>query len=82
MGNLQHTTSAGRLWREVGRQPYTNRKGEHIELIRWRAQCVACGAPIECLTPTEFSSSKAFGLKHCDAHKAPPLRARGPGSSR
>jgi hypothetical protein len=81
MGNLEHTFG-GRLWREIGRQPYTNRKGEHVELIRWRSQCAACSAPIECVTPSAFTTSKAFGLKHCDAHKAPARGAREPSERR
>lgn len=61
----------GRLWQEVGREPYTRADGTKTELIRWRSPCAKCGEGFDVTTPSEgaFWKSDAFGAIHCQAHK-------------
>lgn len=61
----------GRLWQEVGREPYTRVDGTETELIRWQSQCAKCEAPFVVTTPSEgaFWKSKSFEMVHCKAHR-------------
>lgn len=62
----------GRLWVEIGREPYTRKDGKTIELVCWATPCCApgCGESVEVKTPPAgYEASKAFGSKHCPAHK-------------
>jgi len=61
----------GRLWQEVGREPYTRVDGTETELIRWRLACAKCGEGFEIKTTawSNYRDSKAFGAVHCPMHK-------------
>lgn len=50
--------------------PYTRTDGTKTQIKLWQSQCVKCSAPIFCKTPMDESTSRAFGLKHCNEHKA------------
>lgn len=57
-------------WHMVSEEAYTRKDGTQTALYKWQSKCVECGAPIFCKTPKDWFSSKAFGLKRCDKHKA------------
>jgi hypothetical protein len=61
----------GRIWTEVGREPYTRRDGRQSEVIRWTSPCCheGCTAQVEILTGVKFDKSQGFAAKHCPAHK-------------
>jgi len=63
------TTVSGREWVLVGEEPYTRRDGTTTAVLVWRADCAKCGAPFEIRTPRSWQTSKAFGVKHCPAHR-------------
>jgi len=65
----------GRLWLEIGREPYCRKDGSTTELIVWACRCASdgCSESVEVKTPTAgYESSKSFGAKHCEAHKLSP----------
>lgn len=59
----------GRVWLLVGREPYTRKDGTATELLRWQTPCAVCASPVEIRTPVAYDGTKAFGAKHCAAHK-------------
>lgn len=59
----------GRAWVLVGREPYTRKDGTVTELLRWQTPCAVCGTLFEIKTSVAHETSKAFGAKHCAAHK-------------
>ena len=59
----------GRAWRETGTELYVRKDGSETVLRVWQSKCVVCGAPITCRTPMDHTSSRAFGLCHCEKHK-------------
>jgi hypothetical protein len=64
-----------RVWTESGRVPHIRRDGSLTELITWSTPCAhpGCTDLALCTTPaTGFEVSKAFGAKHCSAHKLTP----------
>lgn len=68
-------TPDGRVFVLWGSEPYQRKDGGLTTLKVWRATCAVCGAPFEIKTPSTTSAasdSKAFGRKHCDAHKLSP----------
>lgn len=60
----------GQMWCLQGYQGHTKKNGEQVVLRVWRSACAACGAPIECCTPMDWGTSRAFGLRYCPEHKA------------
>lgn len=65
---MEHTIN-GRTWVAVGREPYTRKDGTQTELIRWQIKCAKCETMVEITTPAKFDTTKAFGSKHCPAHR-------------
>ena len=59
----------GRVWKEVGTEPYTRKDGSGTVLRVWRSKCIDCEAPITCKTPMDYGTSKAFGLCRCEEHR-------------
>jgi len=62
----------GRIWTEVGREPYIRRDGTRIEMIVWTTPCCheGCTERVEARTTTVgWERAKDFGRKHCPAHK-------------
>ena len=53
----------GRRYEYLGVEPYTNRKGEEIELQVYRSQCATCGAPFE----VKVIESTRFWMTWCPA---------------
>lgn len=40
-----------------------------MALLLWCGTCAVCGEPFTVKTPQRLEGTKAFGRKHCDAHK-------------
>jgi hypothetical protein len=61
-------TDDGRIFKWLEFKPYTRKDGTGTELSIWGSTCAICGALFTVATP-KAGDSKAFGRKHCDAHK-------------
>lgn len=64
------TQKDGRIFRWYGAEPYTRKDGTATLVLLWRGTCAVCGEPFTAKTPQRLEGTKAFGRKHCDAHKA------------
>ncbi|MHA6905465.1 hypothetical protein JK151_08935 [Ralstonia syzygii subsp. celebesensis] len=67
--NQQKAMPDGRVWRRIGTEPYIRKDGSETVLVVWETGCAVCGTLIQIRTPVDFSTTKAFLRKHCDAHK-------------
>ena len=63
------TTQDGRLFSFTDAEPYTRKDGTDTTLLCWNGACTVCGAGFTVKTPQQLEGSKAFGRKHCEAHK-------------
>lgn len=63
------TTQDGRWFVLTGTEPYTRKDGTGTTLLCWNGACAVCGAGFTVKTPRLLTGTKAFGRKHCDAHK-------------
>lgn len=63
-----HITKDGRTFWWLANIPYEREDKTHTEIAVWHSPCVVCGVPFTVATPSN-GVSKAFGRKHCDAHK-------------
>ena len=54
----------------LGAEPYTRKDGTATVLRVWCGTCAVCGEPFTVKTPQRLEGTKAFGRKHCNAHKA------------
>lgn len=68
-GHTVTTEKDGRVFRWQGVEAYTRKDGHKTMLLLWRGACAVCGEPFTVKTPQRLEGSKAFGRKHCDAHK-------------
>jgi hypothetical protein len=76
--NLVFTTPDGRAFRLVDLKPHARKDGTPTTLAVWRSTCEACGHPFEVTTPADLKAvarSKAFGIKHCPAHRLTAAQA-------
>jgi hypothetical protein len=63
------TTDDGRWFLLTGAEPYTRMDGTVTTLLCWNGACAVCGAGFTVKTPRLLTGTKAFGRKHCEAHK-------------
>ena len=68
-GHTVTTEKDGRVFRWHGVEPYARKDGRTTSLLLWCGTCAVCGEPFTVKTPQRLESTKAFGRKHCDAHK-------------
>lgn len=62
----------GRLWVEIGEEPYTRKDGKESAVIVWAVQCAAPGCDVMVQIRTArigYEQSRSFDTKHCPAHK-------------
>jgi hypothetical protein len=62
----------GRVFSLMGYKPHRLKSGDQAQLTLWRTDCATCGAPYWITTPRTpkgYAHSKAFGQRHCSAHK-------------
>ena len=59
-------------YRLVGAEPFTKAHGTKMMLHIWESSCAKpdCSNLFTVRTPPDSFTSKAFGRKHCDLHKA------------
>lgn len=63
------TTPDGRVFYHLASIPYIRKDGSETQVAVWHSACVMCSKAFTVDTPLDFATSKAFGRKHCDAHK-------------
>lgn len=68
-----HETKDGRIFTEIGLEPYVTRDGRTVALIVWEACCAHVGCQerftVKVSLANRTTKSAAFGLKHCAKHR-------------
>lgn len=54
------------LYESLGSEPYVNRKGRTVEVVRWKSRCLECG---EAFTFKHQARGEFSPNRRCDVHK-------------